>query len=184
MRHNEDSGHPVWQPVVGLGSGIRTYDNAAAFAHFCTRRRCQIRMFDGLAIFLRLLARRSLFDPFPSCLFPGQPAPCILTEFCCSSVAVPVSDVKSISFRMFVVIHELLLDVQTSAADKNAEMMLKLSLNQMEAIKGREGFTGKDADRATSAVKLAAGGQLEEEVIVCTYESIAKREYIDCFGPI
>lgn len=68
--------------------------------------------------------------------------------------------------------HKLLLDVQTSAADKNAEMMLKLSLNQMESIKGREGFHGKDADRATSAVKLAAGGKLEEEVSVCTYESM------------
>ncbi len=49
-RNNEDSGNPVWQPVVGLGSGIRTYDNLP-FAHFCTRRRCQIRMFDGRTLF-------------------------------------------------------------------------------------------------------------------------------------
>jgi len=67
--------------------------------------------------------------------------------------------------------HELLLDAQSSAADKNAEMMLKLSLHQMESIKGREGLQGKDADRAMSAMKLAAGGKLEEEVSVCTSES-------------
>jgi hypothetical protein len=94
----------------------------------------------------RLVARRSLFEPFPSCLFPRTIRP--------------------------MYSHELLLDVQSSAADKNAEMMLKLSLNQMESIKGREGLQGKDADRAMSAVKLAAGGKLEEEVSVCTSESM------------
>jgi len=53
--------------------------------------------------------------------------------------------------------------VKMSADDKNADMMLKMSLNQMEAIKGREGLSGKDADRAISEVKLAAGGSLAEE---------------------
>lgn len=52
---------------------------------------------------------------------------------------------------------------EMSSSDKNADMMLKLSLNQMESLKGREGLQGKDADKAISSVKLAAGGDLEEE---------------------
>jgi hypothetical protein len=149
VRNDEDCGNPVG---IGLGCGIRTYDNAP-FAHFCTRRRCQIRMFDGLTLFP------------PSC-----------TSF----------SVRTFSFLLDnparpMYSHELLLDVQSSAADKNAEMMLKLSLNQMESIKGREGLQGKDADRAMSAVKLAAGGKLEEEVSVCTSESAV---HVFSVGPI
>jgi len=48
--------------------------------------------------------------------------------------------------------------------------MLKLSLNRMESIKGREGLQGKEAEKAISQVKIAAGGELAEEVhpyIIC-----------------
>jgi len=41
--------------------------------------------------------------------------------------------------------------------------MLKLSLNRMESIKGREGLQGKEAEKAISQVKIAAGGELAEE---------------------
>jgi hypothetical protein len=42
-------------------------------------------------------------------------------------------------------------------------MMLKLTLNQMKSVAGREGLQGRDAERAISNMALAAGGELEAE---------------------
>jgi len=49
------------------------------------------------------------------------------------------------------------------SANKNDDMMLRLSLNQMESVKGREGLQGIEAENAISQVKIAAGGELAEE---------------------
>ena len=53
--------------------------------------------------------------------------------------------------------------MSSAADDKNADMMLKLSLNQMESVKGLEGLPEKDANKAISAVKMAAGGEVAEK---------------------
>lgn len=80
---------------------------------------------------------------------------------CASAVAMVPTGSLTASMRLRPVAFRC--SMSSAADDKNADMMLKLSLNQMESVKGLEGLPEKDANKAISAVKMAAGGEVAEK---------------------
>ena len=86
----------------------------------------------------------------------------VLATFCASTAAfVPSSG--GIPAGIWARARVAPICYMSAKDDENEDLMLKLSLNQMESIKGREGLQGKDADKAISSVKLATGGKTAEE---------------------